>query len=196
MAATNPPMDASMTPRERRHAIPSQVLGTMIFVLTEIMMFAGLLSALNIVKEGSPEWPPANQPLLPAQTTGVFSAFLLLSGILLFVAWRRYAGGAERARLPFALAIAAGTVFVVGQGYEWAGLLRMGLTLQSSTLGSFFYLIVGTHALHVVCALAALVSCFRWLLDGTLTRGGFQAIVLFWSFVVLVWPFLYWQVYL
>jgi cytochrome c oxidase subunit 3 len=70
------------------------------------------------------------------------------------------------------------------------------LTLTSSQLGSFFYVIVGTHALHAMAAIVILALAWQAMRRGTLTRPRLGAVQLFWYFVVLVWPLLYWQVYL
>ena len=47
-------------PDETRRVAPSQVLGTGIFIMTEVMFFAGLISAFALVKAGAPGgiWPP------------------------------------------------------------------------------------------------------------------------------------------
>jgi cytochrome c oxidase subunit 3 len=79
---------------------------------------------------------------------------------------------------------------------EWVALLSEGLTMQSSTYGGFFYLIVGTHAFHAVGALGALVWAFYRLDREMLTASQLATVSAFWYFVVLVWPVLYWQVYL
>ncbi len=89
-----------------------------------------------------------------------------------------------------------GGFFVIAQGLEWVALLRHGLTLTSSQLGSFFYLIVGLHATHAVAAIVALGLAWRALLARRLTRSWLGAVQLFWYFVVLIWPVLYWKVYL
>ena len=86
--------------------------------------------------------------------------------------------------------------FVLFQGVEWVRLIGQGLTLTSSQLGAFFYLIVGAHALHAAAALAALVVCWRAMREGRLRASAFGAVQLFWYFVVLMWPVIYWQVYL
>ena len=86
--------------------------------------------------------------------------------------------------------------FVGFQGMEWIALLGEGLTMQSSTYGGFFYLIVGTHAIHAVGALLALVWAFRQLDLERLTASQLATVSAFWYFVVLVWPILYWKVYL
>ena len=82
------------------------------------------------------------------------------------------------------------------QGVEWARLVAQGLTLTSSTLGSFFYLIVGLHALHAIAALCVLVYTWRRLERGWLAQDQLAAAQVFWYFVVGLWPVLYGVVYL
>ena len=65
----------------RRTAVPSPILGMVIFVITEVMMFAGLISAFVIARQGSPiEWPPPWQPRLPVVITSFNTCVLLASG--------------------------------------------------------------------------------------------------------------------
>ena len=75
-------------------------------------------------------------------------------------------------------------------------MIDYGLTIGSSNFGSFFYLIVGAHALHVVAALGALVFVFTQLKQNRLTEGALGAARIFWYFVVGLWPILYILVYL
>jgi len=103
--------------------------------------------------------------------------------------------GPAAARWPLSLGLALGALFVVLQGAEWASLLRQGLTLSSSQVGSFFYLIIGTHAVHAVCALAILAWCWTGLVAGRFRPARFGAAQLLWYFVVLVWPVLWLVVY-
>jgi heme/copper-type cytochrome/quinol oxidase subunit 3 len=177
--------------------VPSGVLAMLIFVGTEIMLFAGFVSAFTIMRASAVLWPPPGQPRLPVEETAFNTALLLGSGVCLFFAGRRYRGGSPSgARLPLVLAIALGLGFVVLQGREWMALLGAGLTLTSSALGSFFYLIVGMHALHALVALGVLVYAWRRLERGWLPATVLAGAEVFWYFVVLVWPILYWRVYL
>ena len=89
-----------------------------------------------------------------------------------------------------------GAFFVVFQGLEWAALIRDGLTLTSSSLGSFFYLIVGMHAAHAVVALGVLVFTWVRLRRGWLASSQLAVAEVFWYFVVGLWPILYLVVYL
>jgi heme/copper-type cytochrome/quinol oxidase subunit 3 len=89
-----------------------------------------------------------------------------------------------------------GAVFVAVQGYEWLELLSQGLNMQRSAHASFFYLIVGTHGVHVIGGLVGLLTVVRRMLLGTATLAQLRAAQVFWSFVVLIWPVLYVMVYL
>jgi cytochrome c oxidase subunit 3 len=175
--------------------LPSGVLGMLIFVITETMLFAGMISAFMIVRGSAPIWPPPGQPRLPAGETALNTAALLASGVALWLAQRAFRRDPARARVPLFAAIGLGAFFVLFQGVEWFQLIREGLTLTSSTHGSFFYLIVGTHALHAVGAILALAWTGSLLLQGRLRQTTFASVQVLWYFVVGIWPVLYLRVY-
>ena len=186
-----------MPAARRRQVAPNGVIGMIIFVFAEIMLFAGFVSAHTIVKSGAlGGWPPPGQPRLPIEQTAINTAALVASGIALFLAHRSFGKDPLRARLPLAIAMALGAFFVAFQGVEWVALLNEGLTLTSSTHGAFFYVIVGTHAAHAVAALLALAYCFMRLMQRNLVMPQLMTAEIFWYFVVAVWPILYWRVYL
>ena len=149
-STTVPPIRLVSAEHGEPRVVSSGVLGMSLFVLTEIMFFAGMISVFNIVRASAIVWPPPDQPRLPVEETAVNTLALLASGLCVYVAQRRFAVSRPSARLPLTLALVLGSFFVLLQGYEWVTMIAQGLTLTSSTLGSFFYLIVGTHALHVV----------------------------------------------
>ncbi len=178
--------------------LPNSVLGMIIFIVTEVMFFAALMSAHTIARATAMGgiWPPAGQPRLPIERTAVNTVILLLSGVLLWIANRRMSEEREHAQRYLAGAIATGIAFVLLQGVEWVRLLREGLTMVSSNHGAFFYLIVGTHALHAVVAISALAWVYVLMRRGTLVRSTFTATMAFWYFVVMLWPVIYLRVYL
>jgi heme/copper-type cytochrome/quinol oxidase subunit 3 len=182
----------------RPSAVSSAVLGMLMFVLAEVMFFAGLVSAFLIGKAAAVGWPPLGQPRAPVASTAFNTAVLLASGVALALAERALgrAGGAAAAPRWLAGATALGAGFVLLQGYEWTRLIWFGLTMTSSTYGAFFYLVVGAHALHALGALGALGWAGIALGRGSLGREGFRAVQIFWYFVVAVWPILYVLVYL
>jgi cytochrome c oxidase subunit 3 len=188
-------LDVVATAR-REPVVPSSLLGMLLFIASEAMFFAGLISAHTIVRSGAMVWPPPGQPRLPVEETALNTAALLLSGVMLFVARRAFRRDRESARNPLLIAIGLGAFFVVFQGAEWVALIGQGLTLTSSTQGSFFYLIVGIHALHAVVALVLLVRVLLRLQRGWLASSQLATAEAFWYFVVGLWPLLYVRVYL
>lgn len=185
-------------PSQPRAAVPSAVLATLILVATEVMFFAGLVSAFLIGKSGAVGWPPLGQPRAPVASTAVNTLVLLASAGVLYLAERALRRPRLAALAPrlVAAAFVLGAGFVMLQGWEWTRLTWFGLTMRSSSYGAFFYLVVGLHALHALAALVALaVAGFRLAL-GSLSREVFWAVQIFWYFVVAVWPILYVLVYL
>lgn len=192
------PIEERSAPMRREPLISSGVLGMLIFIFTEVMFFAGLISAHAIVRSqvAGQLWPPYGQPRLPVEQTAINSLALLVSGVVLAFAWFAYKREPAAARIPLLLSILLGAVFVGFQGMEWMAMLAEGLTIQSSTYGGFFYLIIGAHAIHAVGALAALAWAFYKLERTELTASQLSTVSTFWYFVVLVWPILYVKVYL
>lgn len=185
-------------PGQRRPLLPNAVLGVVVFILTEAMFFAGMISAFVIARAGTPAglWPPPDQPLLPIEATAVNTMVLLVSGVLLVIANRQFGAKSKSVRKTMLAAVVLGALFLVGQGVEWVQLIGEGMTLQSSNHGAFFYFIVGAHGLHVLAAVTVLAGLYFRLLSGQLTQDVLWAGSLFWYFVVGVWPIIYWQVYL
>jgi heme/copper-type cytochrome/quinol oxidase subunit 3 len=194
-----PATDPSGPGRPRARFAKNGTLGMALFVFTEVMMFSGFISAFTIVRDvtGPGMWPPPDQPRLPIERTAFNTVALLLSGVALFMAGRRFRKSGAQAAQPFiGAALVLGAFFVIAQGMEWVALLRQGLTLTSSQLGSFFFVIIGTHALHAIAAIVALGFSWHLMRVRRLTDSGLAAVELFWFFVVLIWPILYWRVYL
>ena len=184
-------------PVRREPVLPNGVLGMLIFVATEIMFFSGLISAFVIGKSNAiGGWPPPGQPRLPIEETALNTAALLASGVALYFANRSFKNDLPSTKRFLGLAIGLGGFFVLFQGAEWVALIGEGLTVTSSQLGGFFYLLVGAHALHVVAGFIILVYTYRRLSQHDLDQFTFWPAQIFWYFVVGVWPVLYWQVYL
>ena len=192
------PVGSTPEPVRARKLMPDGVLGMLLFVFTEAMLFAGFISAHTIVKSraAGQMWPPFGQPRLPFEQTAVNTAALLASGLVLVFAHFAFRKRPRQAVIPLLISVLLGAFFVAAQGREWVALLAEGLTLTSSTYGAFFYVIVGAHALHAVGAIIAMAWAWFRLRAGRLTGSQLATVETFWYFVVLVWPVLYLKVYL
>src|SRR5271169_2785465 len=105
----------------RSKRLPNSLLGMIIFIATEVMFFAALMSAHTIAKATvlGGVWPPLGQPRLPVERTAINTAILALSGILLWIGNRRMSSERESALRYVAGAIVCGIAFVSLQGMEW-----------------------------------------------------------------------------
>ena len=175
-------------------------LAVLMFLGAEAMFFAGLIGAFLVFRIASPVWPPPFQPRLPSEVTGINTLILLASAVAMRLGLKAIQRG-DRSRLVRLLSwtAAAGTMFLLIQGFEWFRLLRFGLTLSSSVYGGLFYTIIGCHALHVFGALVWLLVVYQKARSGKYTREnyvGVQTCSMYWVFVVGLWPILYGLVYL
>ena len=175
-------------------------LAVLMFLGAEAMFFAGLIGAFLVFRIASPVWPPPFQPRLPSEVTGINTLILLASAVAMRLGLKAIQRG-DRSRLVRLLSwtAAAGTMFLLIQGFEWFRLLRFGLTLSSSVYGGLFYTIIGCHALHVFGALVWLLVVYLKARSGKYTREdyvGLQTCSMYWVFVVGLWPILYGLVYL
>lgn len=175
---------------------PSAVVGMVLFLFSEAMIFAALISAFLVLQARAPVWPPPDQPRLPIGVTGANTLVLLMSGLTMLLADARARSGRGAAGWLRATA-ALGVVFLLVQGSEWARLIGFGLAGESGVYAATFYTLVGVHALHVLGALAVLlVNMARVARQAPGSAavedlGGLRACALYWVFVVAVWPVLY-----
>lgn len=176
------------------------VLGTVVFLGSEAVLFAALIAAYLALRAGAEVWPPPGQPRLPVLITGVNTAVLLISGATMWLALRavRVAHLAACRRWMASTLVLAG-LFLLVQGGEWTRLIGYGLRVSSGVYGGMFYSLIGMHALHVVVGVAVL-AVVLWRSRGQpFTRARHVDVAvgaLYWSFVVAVWPLLYVLVYL
>lgn len=182
-------------PRRSQPLVSNGVAAMVLLVFTEVMFFAGLLSAFEIMRSKATSWPPMGQPRLPFEETAVNTTALLVSGVVMVLAERAWRDSPSKALPRLVATLVLGTFFVGFQGVEWLGLLRQGMTITSGPVGSFFYVIVGTHAVHALIGLATLAWAILRLRQGQLSRAAFATVQVFWYFVVLLWPMLYFKVY-
>jgi len=179
---------------------PNAIVGVAILIAAEMMFFGGLITALLVLRAGAVIWPPPGQPRLPLVATGLNTVVLLGSGLAMWSATHSLrANHLASFKHKLDLAIALGTSFVLVQGYEWLGLLRHGLRVSAGIYGGIFETIVLAHATHVVAGLIALTLVSFRARDSrysSRSSGGVDACMLYWSFVVLLWPVLYVLVYL
>lgn len=93
-----------------------------------------------------------------------------------------------------------GSFFVAGQIYEYAELAAHGLTLQSSSYGSVFFIATGFHGLHVIGGLVAfllvLMRSFNANKFGHHEATLTVSVSFYWHFVDAVWILMFFIIYI
>ncbi|MDR6613633.1 cytochrome c oxidase subunit 3 [Leifsonia sp. 1010] len=187
-------------------------VGTIVWLGSEVMFFAGLFAIYFTLKSTSPDlWAAETQHLnIPYAATntlilvlssvtcqfGVFAAERMqprrTGGLLQFWRW----GMVEW----FTLTYLMGAVFVSGQVLEYATLVSEGISLSSNAYGSAFYLTTGFHALHVTGGLIAFLlvigRAFAVKIFGHKEATSAIVVSYYWHFVDVVWIGLFAVIYI
>ncbi|MCZ0963471.1 cytochrome c oxidase subunit 3 [Paracoccus benzoatiresistens] len=123
-------------------------------------------------------------PIVWANTAQLVLASLFLH--LAFVSAKR--GDRAGPRRDMTIAALATVGFLLGQLLAWRELTMEGGGLTTSPAASFFYLLSGLHALHILGGLAALgLVMSRGGADGGRLRLGIGLCVAYWDFLLVVW---------
>ena len=90
-----------------------------------------------------------------------------------------------------AATLVLGLAFVGGQYLAWRQLAAQGLYLATNPNSSFFYLLTGVHALHVLGGIVALVYLLAKLAArGSVRRNLVNGVVVYWHFMAALWLYL------
>jgi heme/copper-type cytochrome/quinol oxidase subunit 3 len=105
----------------------------------------------------------------------------------------------RRLQRSLALTILLGGIFYALMLVEYSELGSHGITINSGPFGFAFFVLTGTHGLHVLIGLIWAVLVFNKSLKGAYTANnhwGLEFFGLYWHFVDVVWIFIFTIVYL
>ena len=170
-----------------------------LFLASEVLFFAGLISAYVLLRIVSPSWPDVsellNVPLVAANTS-----ILLVSSVTMVYALASIEAGDQPKLRRYLIATAVlGTIFVSVQAVEWVQLIGEGVSVSNNVFGSTFYVLTGFHGLHVLIGILFLFRTVYRAFRGRYTRtehGGVELMGLYWHCVDIVWIFLFTIIYL
>ncbi len=165
----------------------------MIWVLigSELLVFgAGLLAFLG-VRVADPAGFAQAQDQLDRVAGALNTIVLITSGGMAAMAVPAAERAPGRARAWLAGALGLGAVFMAVKWAEYAGHARHGIGIDSGDFFTFYYLLTGFHAAHVLAGMVVF-ALLIWRPQRTLVEAGAQ----FWHMVDLVWILLFPIVYL
>jgi cytochrome c oxidase subunit III len=200
MSTSTATLDSAHSGAHASASASTAKFGMIIFLISEGMLFAGLIGAYIVLRLSEEVWPPAGAPALPVLLTGINTVFLIASSVTYHFAESAVQKGKSGLGLLF-VTIVLGTIFLGVQAYEWTHLYHEGLWFNTwGTYGSSFFVMTGFHGAHVLIGVLLIIWCF---LKQALTRCytptnhiSLQNVALYWHFVDVVWLFLFAIVYL
>jgi len=161
-----------------------------LFIIASIMIFAAFTSGF-VVRKAQGNWQQYILPGILVWSTAV----LVTSSVTLFWAVssaRKLRFGLER--LALWITFILGFIFLGLQWQAWTLLVKRSITFVGNPSGSFFYVISGLHAAHIIAGLCLIASA----LIGSYSKiqqvqniYRLQIASIFWHFIDILWIYLY-----
>lgn len=207
---TTTPATYSQALRSVKRPDPVAV-GTIVWLGSEVMFFAGLFAIYFTLRNSSPElWADRTELLnIPYAAVNtlilVLSSFTAQAGVFAAERFQPYRRGSiwqfrQWGMVEwFFLTFIMGAVFVSGQVWEYATLVAEGMPISADSYASAFYITTGFHALHVTGGLIAflLVIGRAYAVKNFGRKEMTTSIVVsyYWHFVDVVWIVLFVVIY-
>ena len=170
-------------------------IGMWVALASIAMMFTSLSSAYIVRSATSRDWVPLAMPRVLLAST----ALILLSSVTLEIARRKLKRSLHDAYARYVLLTALlGLGFLVSQLIAWRQLAGQGIYLSSHPHSSFFYLLTGAHAVHLLGGLLALT--FLWFRSRrpaaepvavAKRQATADAVTIYWHFMDALWIYLF-----
>lgn len=183
----------------RSSSLPDHKLLMWIFLASDCMFFGSLIGTYLVYKGRSITGPyPLDLFDIPLTTVSTF--VLLMSSFLMVIALHALRqDDVPRFRLwTFGVAF-FGAIFLGFQVYEFSHFVHEGLTVGQNLFGSSFYVLTGTHGVHVavgiIWLLAILISSYVRPMRAK-DASYLEVAGLYWHFVDIVWIVIFTLVYL
>lgn len=170
-------------------------IGMWVGLASVAMMFTSLSSAYIVRSASSNDWTTLPMPRMLLVST----ALLLGSSATLETARRKLRAGlsALYKRWVF-LTVVLGLAFLAAQLIAWRQLARQGIYLASNPHSSFFYLLTGAHAVHLLGGMLGLTFLWlRWRHDRAdevfiaKRKAATDAVTIYWHFMDALWIYLF-----
>jgi cytochrome c oxidase subunit III len=185
-------VESNLIIENKRNRIAPQKFALWAAMASITMMFGAFTSAY-IVKQAAGNWLEFSLPNYFYISTLV----IVLSSFTLHRSFKTFKREEEKTyKLMLVLSLGLGIAFVVLQYLGWMELYQRGVDLKGNVSGSFFYLISGVHALHVLGGIAALIvaviNAYGLSFKVTLKRiHRFDLTINYWHFVDVLWVYLF-----
>ena len=181
--------------------IDRQVLGMLLFIVSEVMLFGAFFAAyffIRVVAYEGGTWPP--EPFeLPVAVAGVNTAILVSSSFTMhwaLEAIRRNNHTALKTALTITWLLGATFLFIQINEY-----VHIGFSAREGAFGSIFYSLTGLHGAHVFVGLLLLsfatIRAYRGHFGPEPEKHlGVEVPGIYWHFVDVMWIIVFTTVYI
>jgi cytochrome c oxidase subunit 3 len=183
-------------PANRSSRVEPQLLGMLLFIISEVMVFGAFFTAYFFIRIVQGEQWPAEGTELPVAIAGVNTAILLSSSVTLH--WAQTSikhGNRGGLRAGIVATFLLGATFLTIQINEY---VHVGFAPTDHAQGSVFYGLTGLHGAHVFIGLCLLltvvVRSFRGHYSDKEHRG-VEVPGIYWHFVDVMWVVVYTTIY-
>jgi cytochrome o ubiquinol oxidase subunit 3 len=167
--------------------------------MTDLLMFAVLFAVYSVLHNNTSGGETGRQlfslPLALTETIILLtSSFTCGIGM---IAARR--GNKSQVLLWFGITFALGLAFLSLELKEFSTLIQEGHTLRSNAFMSSFFVLLGTHGLHIASGLLWMGTTMAFIIKRGLNSHMVRKLTmlsLFWHFLDIVWIFIFTIVYL
>lgn len=175
------------------------MFGFWVYLMTDLLMFAVLFAVYAVLHDrtfgGESGRELFSLPLALTETLILLTSSFTC-GIGMIAARRR---NKAQTLLWFAVTFALGLAFLTLELKEFAEFIHEGHTMRSNAFLSSFFVLVGTHGLHITSGLLWMGVTLAYVMKRGLNTHLVRKLALlslFWHFLDIVWIFIFTIVYL
>lgn len=199
MSAQAPAQTAAPAAPYRSTKLPDVKLLTWVFLASDTMFFGSLIGTYLAYRNRSLVGPyPQDVFDIPLTTVSTF--VLLMSSFLMVLSLHSLRqNDLPRFRLWTAGVAIFGSIFLGFQVYEFTHFAHAGLSIHQNLFGTTFFILTGTHGVHVTVGVIWLLSLLisSYLRPTSAKDAVYLEIAgLYWHFVDIVWIVIFTVVYL
>ena len=172
-----------------------------LFLASDCMFFGTLISTHLIYRKLYPVGEKDPTQIFSIELTTFSTFILLMSSFLMALAVSAmHKGQIKSFRNCILGVIFFGLIFLGAQVYEFYEFVYIkDLTITNSLFGSTFFLLTGTHGVHVAVGVLWLFTLYCYSFSGKMSHGhalDVEVAGLYWHFVDIVWLVIFPVVYL
>ena len=168
-----------------------------IIIYLELITFGMALVAFVFYGAQEPDVFHQSKLQLNPTIGAINTLFLLTSGLFMANAVHFYKeGNIKKTTFFFKLAMLGGFLFLLLKSYEYYTKIDNGITLDTNTFYTFYWMLTGFHIIHVLIGLVILFLTERSISKNKAELEDVEASATFWHMCDIIWLLLFPIIYL